>query len=378
MMNIITPCTKEKFISSLLAQADITIGGDRPWDIQVHNTDLYTRVLNQGSLGLGEAYMQGWWDAKSLDKFFARILQARLASRINRRTPLWFRLLARFTNPQSKKRAFKIGELHYDLNNAFFAAMLGKTMTYTCGYWKNARTLDDAQTAKLDLICRKLQLKPGMTLLDIGCGWGSLIRYAAKHYGAICTGISVSREQIAFAEKYCAKLPINLRLMDYRNITGQFDRIASIGMFEHVGKKNYRTFFDVVQRASKPDGLFLLHTIGNRSLTGGGIHDGWLNQYIFPDGEIPALSEVITAATPFFVLEDLHNFGSDYDQTLMAWHANFKANWERFKNAFPQHFQRMWCYYLLCCAGSFRARHNQLWQFVFSPKGVLGGYQRPA
>lgn len=363
------------FIASLLEQANIKLNGSDPWDIQVHNEQLYKRVLAHGSMGLGEAYMEGWWDCEQLDEFFHRILRARLDEKVKVSEVMWLAVKSKITNLQSKHRAFQVGEAHYDLNNEFFQAMLGKTMAYTCGYWRDSDNLDDAEEAKLDLICRKLGLKPGMTLLDIGCGWGSLMRHAAKHYGAICTGVTISKEQVALGEKLCEGLPITFKLMDYRDISEQYDRVASVGMFEHVGHKNYQTYLEVARKATKDDGLFLLHTIGS-SQGEGNLPDPWINKYIFPNGEIPAMSAIVTPATPLFVIEDLHNFGPYYDKTLMAWHANFEAHWAEFKDRFPAHFYRMWRYYLLCCAGSFRARNNQVWQFVFSPHGVPGGYLR--
>ncbi len=326
------PRTRKAFISSLLPQASIS--RNRPWDIQVHNKALYAQGLNRGSLRFGESYLQGWWDAERLDRCFTRILQARLEKKIKTHDLFWLKLKTYLTNRQTIKRAFKVGEVHYDLGNTFFEAMLGKTMVYTCAYWKGAETPDDAQTAKLDLVCRKLQLAPGITLLDINCGWGSSMRYAAQNYGANCTGISVSREQITFGAERCAGLPIIFQWMDYRDIDRQYDRVASIGMFKHVGKKNYAAFSDVARRATKADGLFLLHSIGSRSSVVG-VPEPWLNKYIFPNGEIPALNGIITPEIPLFVLGNLHNFGSDYDKTLMAWHANFEANWTRFSSAFP-------------------------------------------
>ena len=183
-------------------------------------------------------------------------------------------------NYQSKARAFQIGEHHYDLGNDLFEKMLDKRMIYSCGYWKNAKTLDEAQEAKLDLICRKLYLKPGMKVLDIGCGWGGFAFFAAEKYGVEVVGVSVSKEQIAYAEAKRGKLPVTFLLQDYRDITGSFDRVVSVGMFEHVGYKNYTEFMTVVNRCMKDDGLCLLHTIG-ATITS--FHpDPWIQKYIFP------------------------------------------------------------------------------------------------
>ncbi len=367
----------EIFIKDLLANADVDVklNGDRPWDMRVHDASLYDAVSRHGSLGLGEAYMAGLWDCAQLDAFFHRILRARLDEKVKTVDVAWMAVVAKLRNNQSISRAWEVGKVHYNLGNAFYRDMLGPTMAYSCGYWADAGSLDEAQNAKLDLICRKLGLQPGMTLLDIGCGWGSLMKYAAEHYGVSCTGVTISSEQAAYGAERCKGLPVTFSLMDYRGLQGTFDRIASVGMFEHVGRKNYHEFFQVARRNLAEDGLMLLHTIGGnfcKSTT-----DAWVNKYIFPNGEIPSLAEIAEAAQDYFVMEDVHNFGADYDTTLMAWHANFEQIWPRYKDQYPAHFYRMWRYYLLCCAGTFRARSNQLWQIVLSPDGQLGGYRRP-
>jgi len=365
-------------IAQLLAEADVQIGGGRPWDMIIHDPRTADRILAQGSMGLGESYMDGWWDAPRLDEFFSRILYARLDEKVTAGMALQS-LRSRLLNLQSLRRAWQVGEVHYDTGNDFFEAMLDSHMAYTCGYWAEATNLEDAQTAKLDLICRKLGLKPGMRLLDIGCGWGSLMKYAAEHYGVSCVGITISREQAERGRIRCEGLPVEFRLMDYRDLgkdkAERFDRVASVGMFEHVGHKNHRAYFDVARRCLPDDGLFLLHTIGKnlrRTHT-----DPWIDRYIFPNGDLPALGQISDAAEDIFVVEDVHNFGADYDRTLMAWHRNFEAAWPRFASQYGERFRRMWSYYLQACAGTFRARATQLWQVVLSPMGIPGGYRRP-
>ncbi|MCL7940236.1 cyclopropane fatty acyl phospholipid synthase [Halomonas sp. ATCH28] len=367
--------SSHRFIAELLEKADIRINGDRPWDIKFNAHGVIDEALARGNLGLGESYMNGDWDAERLDEFFFHLLRARLPDEINHRKLIFHHLRTRLLNLQTAKRAFEVGEAHYDLGNDFYAAMLDPRMTYTCGYWKEADTLAEAQEAKLDLICRKLELEPGMRVLDIGCGWGSFMAYAAEHYGVECVGLTISREQTEYGKQLMKQgLPVEFRLKDYRDETEQFDRIVSIGMFEHVGRKNYRTYMEVANRCLKDDGLFLLHTIGKNVRDTS--PDPWIDKYIFPNGELPALGHVTDAAEELFVVEDLHNFGADYDKTLMAWHANFEAAWPQFAEAYGERFYRMWRYYLLSCAGAFRARDIQLWQFVLSKKGVLGGYHR--
>jgi cyclopropane-fatty-acyl-phospholipid synthase len=362
-------------VAGLLAEADVQIGGDRPWDLHFHHPETAERILARGSLGLGEAYMEGWWDCDRLDEFFARVLTARLDEKVGNMTMLVQGLRARLFNLQSMRRAWQVGQEHYDIGNDLFEAMLDEHMAYTCGYWAQADNLSDAQTAKLDLICRKLGLQPGMSLLDIGCGWGSLMRYAAREYGAHCSGVTVSKEQADCGAQHCEGLPVEFLLKDYREVDGQFDRIASVGMFEHVGHKNHRSFFEVARRVLADDGMFVLHTIGKNRR--GVPTDPWIDRYIFPNGDLPSLGEIADTAEPFFVIEDVHNFGADYDLTLMAWHANFEAAWPTFGDRYGERFYRMWRYYLLACAGTFRARTTQLWQVVLSPSGVPGSYRCP-
>ena len=361
---------------SLLEQADVVVGGSRPWDIQVHDERFYTRVLLNGSLGLGETYMEGLWDVERIDQFIHRLLLQRLNYRVQ---PLSARFLAassRIANRQSRSRAGMVAEVHYDLDNDFYQAMLDDHMAYSCGYWENAETLQEAQDDKLALICRKLGLEPGMRLLDIGCGWGSLVRHAAEHYGVEAVGVTISRRQAELATTRCKGLPVDIRLQDYRDIDEKFDRIASVGMFEHVGYRNYRHYMKIARRCLDDDGLFLLHTIGQMN-TDFNV-DPWIERYIFPNSELPSMKQIAEAVEGIFVIEDIHNFGADYDPTLMAWHDNFQRAWPAFADRFDERFHRMWEYYLLCCAASSRARQMQVWQFVLSPNGIPGGYRRPA
>ncbi len=361
-------------IQDIFDLADVRINGNRPWDIQVRNLSFYERVLAGGSLALGETYMDGWWDCEALDQFFYKIMDARLDKKVKKsKQVLWAILKAKITNAQSRSKAYEIGKRHYDIGNDIFSIMLDKGMNYSCGYWNKAGTLDKAQEAKLDLICRKTGLKPGMKVLDIGCGWGGFAKYAAEKYDVRVLGITVSREQVEFARKFCKGLPVEIELQDYRKLKKEFDRIISIGMFEHVGPRNYRTYMKVVHRCLTSDGLFLLHTIaGNSSVSS---TDPWINKYIFPNSMLPSPKQITSAAEGVFVLEDWHSFGQYYDKTLMTWYGNFTKNWDKIKDTYDQRFYRMWTYYLLSCAGSFRSRRNQLWQIVFSKKGIQGGYQ---
>jgi cyclopropane-fatty-acyl-phospholipid synthase len=365
-------------VRRLLAHADIELNGRRPWDIRIHDVRTIQRALLSGNLGLGESYMDGWWDCDALDQFFERVMRSGLDTQIGTSGLIWQAIRARLVNLQSSNRAWQVGEQHYDAGNDLFEAMLDSRMTYTCGYWAKANDLESAQRDKLDLICRKLELRPGMTLLDIGCGWGSLMNFAAEHYGVSCVGLTISKEQVALGVDR-AHPRVEFVLQDYRAFNldraRTFDRIASVGMFEHVGLKNFSVFFDVVHRNLKPHGLCLLHTIGKRRRAGTGT-DAFLDRYIFPNGALPSIGQVVDAAEKHFVVEDLQNFGADYDRTLLAWHARFEAAWPRLSAHYDERFRRMWRYYLLSCAGSFRARDAQLLQFVLAPGGVMGGYRR--
>lgn len=364
------------FVEELLKKADVAIGGSRPQDIVVHDERLFNRVIRYGSLGLGEAYMDGWWDANALDVFIYKVFSAHLDTAIQINLASIFAVTKAFIfNLQSSNRAFKVGEAHYDLGNDLYSAMLDKRMVYTCGYWSGnppKKKLDEAQEAKLDLVCRKIGLKKGDRILDIGCGWGSFAKYAAEKYGASVVGITVSREQAALARELCKGLPVEVRIQDYRKVNEQFDHIVSLGMFEHVGVKNYRDYFKMADRCLKDDGIFLLHTIGYKvsQLTS----DPWIEKYIFPGGVIPSIAQIGKAIEGLFIVEDLHNFGADYDTTLMVWFKNFDTAWPKLRAKYGDRFYRMWKYYLLSCAGAFRARDIQLWQIVLSKHGVSGGY----
>jgi cyclopropane-fatty-acyl-phospholipid synthase len=424
---------KEKeIIAGLAAKAGITMNGGNPWDPQVHNEDFYARVMRNPYLGLGESYMEGWWDCRELDEFFNRVLRADLDDELKNWTMAAHYLKAVILNYQTKSRSLKVAQEHYDIGNHLYELMLGKSMAYTCGYWKDfqnpsgqslsgqnsgisaaalshplerptghsfeavprlagnssvlptektaqrgsenlAQGLDEAQDAKYDLICRKVGLKPGMKVLDLGCGFGGFLKYAAEHYKVSGVGVNISKEQIKFAKEASKGLPLDFQLMDYREAKGTFDRVISIGLTEHIGYKNYQGFLALARERLTDDGLFLLHTIGSSKSTT--MADPWTNKYIFPNGHLPSIKQLGGAMEKLFVLEDWHNFGADYYKTLMAWHENFAAHWPELKGEYDDRFYRMWTYYLLSCAGAFRARSIQLWQLVLSKQGVVGGYE---
>lgn len=310
------------------------------------------------------------WESERLDETFNKLLRADLNTKARSLVRLRFlgAILRSFLfNRQSRQRAFQVGEHHYDIGNDVYTAMLDPTMSYSCGYWQDATNLEQAQLAKLRLICDKLELKPGERLLDIGCGWGGLARFAARNYGVEVTGITISKEQQGFAQKHCAGLPVTIELIDYRDLSGRFDKVVSVGMFEHVGPKNYPAYFAAVERVLAADGLFLLHTIGGYRTVH--ISDAWIDKYIFPNGKIPSAQQITRPLEPSFIIEDWHNFGQDYDRTLMAWWQNFDAAWPRLADQYDERFYRMFKYYLNSCAGYFRSRQGQLWQLVLSKRG---------
>ncbi len=361
-----------RVLQDILAPAGVTINGHNPWDIRVHNPRFFQRLFSGGSLALGESYMDGWWDCDALDQFFDRVLRHHLDERVRTGSPhmVWLWLQSQFANLQCGRASYLVGKRHYDIGNDLFGFMLDHRMIYSCAYWKDACSLDEAQEHKLDLICRKIGLEPGMTVLDIGCGWGGFARFAAGRYGAKVHGITVSNEQARYVRETCDGLDVTVELIDYRDIDRRFDRVVSIGMFEHVGYRHYRTYMETARRCLAPDGLFLLHTIGGNSSSKS--TDPWIRKYIFPNSMLPSARQISAAAEGLFVMEDWHNFGAYYDTTLMCWYRNFLEHWDSLKGSYDQRFYRMWVYYLLSCAGSFRARRNQLWQVVLSPAGVKG------
>lgn len=362
-------------IQQIASECDIEINGQRDSDIQVLSNECYKRLVRDGSLGFGEAYVERLWECTNLSELFYKIARTGYDEVPIPKSPrlLWYIIRHRFFNLQSLKRSKKVCQQHYNLGNKLYELMLDSELNYSCGYWRHADDLEQAQRDKLDLICRKLDLKPGMRVLDVGSGWGSFARYAAQHYGVEVVGINISTEQVNYAREHAGDLPIQFLLEDYRNLSGeQFDRIVSIGMFEHVGAKNYPTYFQKLNELLKDDGLFLLHTIVAGSTSSQ--PDPWIEKYIFPNSKLPSLAQITQSVEPYFCVEDLHNFGSDYDKTLMAWYHNFTKNWDKLKHQYDERFYRIWTYYLLSCAGAFRARAIHLWQAVLSKQGVTGGY----
>jgi len=351
-----------------LARAGITVGGDAPWDMKVHDERLWVRVLREGSLGLGDAYVEGWWDTPALDQFFDRVFRARLDREV---TSNWVFVAhvvrARLFNPQAL-RPFEVATRHYDIGNDLYEAMLDRSMAYTCGYWRDQADLDAAQEAKLELVCKKVGLRPGMRVLELGCGWGSFAFHAAKKHGVSVVAYNVSKEQVAWMQARKGTLPIEVHLDDYRHASGTFDAVVSIGLMEHVGPKNYRAYMELVDRCLAADGAALVHTIGsNRSRDR---IDPWFDRHIFPNAAFPSLGRLTDAMEEILVPEDVHNLGEHYDPTLMAWWQRFDAAWPTLRARYGDRFYRMWKFYLLVSAATFRSRFMQLYQIVFTRQGA--------
>ena len=369
LLSSLDPRRAHEVCRDLLASAGITIGGDKPWDIQIHDDRVWARVLRDGTLGAGEAYMEGWWDTPALDQLIDRVMRVRLGETLRENWMIVAHAIrARVLNLQSITRSFDNGHRHYDIGNDLYEAMLGGRLLYTCAYWPNATTLDEAQDAKLDLVCRKIGLAPGMRVLDLGCGWGGFAAFAAERYHVTVTGFTVAQEQVKWANDHYPHLPVDIRLDDYRNATGTYDAVVSIGLMEHVGWKNYRGYMELVDRLLAPGGVAFVHTIaGNRPRA----HiDPWFDKYIFPNAVLPTLARLTAAMEDLFVAEDVHNIGEDYDLTLMAWWKNFDAAWPTLRATYGDAFYRRWKYYLLTCAGAFRARAQQLFQIVMTRPGT--------
>ena len=366
----------DKYVIKKLNEADIEINGPRDWDITVHDNSCLRRIVTHGSMALGETYVEKLWDAPRVDQVIDKIHLASHGDIQNTIPALASKFYGKFVNQQTRSRSKTVGEQHYDIGNDFYEKMLDKRMLYTCAYWKDADNLGQAQENKLQLIGQKLQLEPGMRLLDLGCGWGGAAGYFAETFGVEVLGVTISKEQAIWGQQKNQHLPVEIRHCDYRDVqseTKKFDRVVSIGLMEHVGPKNYQSLIQIVKQSLTPNGLALLHTIGRK--TEDKVTDPWFTTYIFPNGYLPSLAQFARAVNDTMVIEDIHNIGNHYDRTLLAWYDNFVAHWGQFKDQYPDNFFRMWEYYLLASAGSFRARHQQLWQVVLSPDGVIGGYE---
>ncbi len=375
----------EEKVRDLFALGGITVSTNKeelknPWDIHVLNKLFFIELLSNGSLGLGESYCNGWWKTGDLRLLGKKLLESGLQG--YSQNSLTSTLLRMLFNFQTKSKSARSIPFHYDKGREFFQSFLDSLMVYSCGYWEGTESLEVAQIQKLRLICEKIGLKKdekeknkNKVILDVGCGSGGFAKYASEQYGVSVVGVTLSHHQADYAKQLCKDLPIEIRLQDYRDVKGQFDHVVSVGMFEHVGLKNYGQFFQTVHNLLKddPKSLFLLHTIGGN--TSSVITDPWIDKYIFPDSLIPSMAQIVNSFEGLFVMEDWHNFGAYYDKTLMAWWDNFEKNYYLLpKDKYPKGFYLETEYYFKMCAASFAARYNNLWQIVLSKKGFPGGY----
>lgn len=368
-------------VDEILDEIGVTINGDKPYDIQIHNKRFLTKMLvsSSPSTVAGEAYMNGDWDCEQIDELFYRICRKELELKLYPKLGTWLYYLKNaMFNQQNPRKSREVAVQHYNLSNRLYELMLGKSMAYTCSYWKNAHSLDEAQFDKYDLICKKLHLKPGEKVLELGCGWGGLAKYMAEKYGCEVFAFDIGEGPSSYAKEFCKNLPVTIYQCDYRDThiynpnKIKFDKLVSVGVLEHIGYKNYQNFLNITSGFIKPEGIFLLHSIGgNYSLN---YCDPWIDKYIFPNGMLPSIKQLGEAFEHQYIVEDFQNFGAYYDKTLLAWKDNFNQNWDELKSSFDERFRRMMNYYLASCAGGFRARGMQLWQFVLSPKGLTNGY----
>lgn len=367
---------KDKLTRDILEPAGIKINGKEVWDPQIKNDKIFGRIAKQQSLGLGEAYMDGWWECNNLEEFFYRILSSSMNDKDNNLDGrpkgffegLIYRYMPLLVNQQTFKRSTKVAYEHYDVGNDVYDLMLGKDMQYTCAYWQESETLDEAQHNKLDLICRKLKLKPGMEVLELGGGFGGLARFMAKNYGCSVTVYNIAREQIKRAQELTAGLKVKIIESDYRNAMGVYDRVAAIGLAEHVGFKHYRTLMEKAYSCLKDKGLFIIQTNGSNNTMHH--YEPWMEKYIFPNSMIPSAKQLSIASEGLFMMEDWHVMSGNYYKTLMAWYDNFVKEFHKIKDKYDERFYRMWCYYLLFSAASHRSRSVQLWQLVLSKNNV--------
>ncbi len=342
----------------------------------IKNPDFYDRVVRDGSLGMGESYMEGWWDAEGDDIVSAIgiIISNQLEKTIRVSPSLMLsaastKIFANVSRVRSKSNI----QQHYDVGNDFYELFLDENMAYTCGYQKDPNdTIEDMQNQKHERVARKLGLKAGESMVDLGCGFGGMLRYGAKNFGIKGMGVTLSEGQYEWANKKMQEegLHDNIRveLKDYRDMTGTFDHVVSIGLAEHTWQRGYETFIGKISELLKEGGVGLVHTIGVTSPP----HettDAWINRYIFPDGRLPRLEELIEEMRRAgLTVGHVENFKLHYAETLRHWKEKFNKNRATIKAMAPEYneeFLRMWDYYLQVCEAGFRYGELQLYQILF-------------
>ncbi|MBH8577586.1 class I SAM-dependent methyltransferase [Nostocaceae cyanobacterium CENA369] len=350
---------------------------EEPLHLNIHNDNTYNRILTFGTLGFCEAYMDGWWDEENnnLVELIGLLYRSNVSSKARNQVTiaLAFKIITQRlrTLPILIQNSRKNVQHHYDLGNDFYQNFLDSTMTYSCGYrLREADSLEQMQLQKYELICQKLALQPGESLIDIGCGWGGMLIYAAEHYGISGTGITLSVEQAKLAQEQIEYRGLGDRIKiiiaDYREVQGQFNKFVSIGMFEHVGKGNFATFMQKASRLLTANGVGLLHTIVTQSNERNG---AWVDKYIFPGGYAPQLHE-LTQELWAAKLSVAHceNLKPHYAETLKRWANNFVSNRAKIASlnqTYDERFLRMWYLYLQSFEASFRYGGLHVYQILF-------------
>lgn len=371
-MNAKIPTVTRLLLEPLLARAGVKVDGKEPWDIQVADQRFFRTVLTQGSLGLGEAYLRGWWTCNDLEELSYRLIRSGLyKTSLLLPQPVLANLLHATINQQSKEKSLRVAVQHYSLGNDVFLDFLGRHHLYSCGYFKDTDDLDVAQRQKLEKVCRLLDLRPGDRVLDVGGGWGEFARYAATQHGCEVTSINIADEQIKFAREYCKDASVEIRRCDYRDVTGRFDKIVVMAMLTHVGYKNYRGFMEVMDRCLEPGGLMLVESVGGHKSRKD--CEPWINRYIFPGGVVPSLEQFDRAVAGLFARKALDEFGSSYVHTLRAWHRNFVQAWPAHRSRYDDRMRLMFEYFFLTVAGAFRAGYLLHWHLLFQKGEQVAG-----
>jgi cyclopropane-fatty-acyl-phospholipid synthase len=374
----------ESLVDSRLNKAGIKINGPNPWDPEVdadHLSSFNRQVVWQGMLGLGNSFLDGEWKCADLSTFFFKAIQAGLLQDSKMSLPyLWKWIRDTFTNPQNRPHAAKNIAEHYsdaDKEGLVLGMTDPKWNQYTCGFYADPTNpvegLQAAQDRKLRVIFDKLRLEAGDTLLDVGMGWGGLLACAQQERCCRGMGVTLARNQLEYAEQHHG---VQGLCTDYRSVNWPANRITAVGILEHIGPKNHRAFMEAIYRNLTADGIHLLHFFG-RPAHNVGLLDPWTDQYIFPGLTCPTLVEVLRAADGLLELQHQEQFGFHYDPTLMAWYENFVAFAKTIGLDPDDRLYRMWKYYLLSCAGAFRAGEVKLYQLVFTKRHSRIVYSYP-
>lgn len=353
-------------LTTLLREANIEPNGASPWDPQIKDERFYRTVLLRGSVGLGDAYLNGWWECADISGFILRIIKSGIHLRVPRVDIFLRRLRFGLIDAQNRIRSKRVAELHYDEDPYIFEVMLGSTNSYTCARWKGVITLDAAQQQKMDLLCKKAGLSSGMTVLDIGSGWGGFLAYAAERYQVRGIGLTISKTQLDYARKRYGNLPVEFRLQDYRDFVGGVDAVVSICVIEHVGSDHYREYFQKVRETlTREDGFFAMQCI--LACDTQARMDPWTEKHIFPNGILPTLERIENAVEGILHIVDREFFRDDYVRTFSAWYENLVRNKNAIIARCGVRYFRKYEYYLCLYIAGFGSGRIDVGQFVLSP-----------